>query len=105
MRKNPTVSKVLIMRHLFRQWRLVRFLNKTIKQSDNANPSTWEFDPSALVQDVANAYAKKRKILPIDAERLIRSCIDSGFITKRVDIEGTYIFVSHGKGPKFLAIR
>jgi len=92
------------MRHLLQQWKLLRHLDMMVHLADDESPSTWNLDPAARATDVANSYAKDNGMLFIDGERLVKSCIEDGYVSQRVDDDGTFIWVSPGNGQKFLAI-
>lgn len=72
--------------------------------ADDDRPSQWKLDPAARAPDVANAYAKEIGISFIDGERLVKSCITDGYVSERLDGDGSFIWVSPGPGQRFLAL-
>ena len=96
-------SKVLTMRHLFRQWRLLRYIDKRIETERPPGPIKWGEDHRLYAQDVANDYALLKGIEPAYAASLLSSCIDNHFVGQMNDMGGTHIWVDNKDGRPFLA--
>jgi hypothetical protein len=93
--------KMRLMRHLFRQWRLVRYVAKRIEDERQPSPARFGIGYRLNAQTVVEDYAVKSRMSPAQATDLLSACIDDQYIGAVAESGTTFVWLSNGAGRKF----
>jgi hypothetical protein len=90
------------MKHLFRQWRLVRYVARRIeKERDDSQSGKWGETYRLQAATVRDDYAKEKHFSSDEAQDLLSACVQDGLIGERLENETTWVWIVASKGQKF----
>ena len=90
------------MKHLFQQWRLVRYLDRRIKAERDSSKGKLGIEYRLYSQTVIDDYAAKRDISPAEATDLLGACIDNHYTGELTDGGGiSRVWINNSDGQYF----
>src|ERR1019366_3189966 len=87
-------GRLAAMKHLFRQWRLVRYVARRIeKERDDSQSGKWGETYRLQAATVRDDYAKEKHFSSDEAQDLLSACVQDGLIGERLENETTWVWI------------